>query len=69
MKEMEALKEKENNSQSGLFSCQSIDKRCAKCKTYKPVLEYYKNKSKKDGYNSYCKQCIREFNLTRKKKD
>lgn len=35
-------------------------KRCSKCKQEKPVSEFFKNKSRKDGYRARCKLCHRE---------
>jgi hypothetical protein len=32
-------------------------KRCADCKTYKPVAEFPRNKNSKDGFHCYCKAC------------
>lgn len=32
-------------------------KRCYKCKTIKPIADFYKNKSAKDGHQSHCKPC------------
>lgn len=32
-------------------------KRCTKCKKNRPVSMFYKDKRKKDGYCSECKQC------------
>jgi 5-methylcytosine-specific restriction endonuclease McrA len=32
-------------------------KRCSLCKQVKPYSEFYKNKSKKDGYDTACKPC------------
>lgn len=32
-------------------------KRCSKCKDWKPVGEYYKEKAKWDGFKSACKMC------------
>jgi hypothetical protein len=32
-------------------------KRCVKCKEEKSVLEFNKNKSKKDGLHNYCRSC------------
>ena len=34
-----------------------MEKRCNKCGTVKPVSEFNKAKSKKDGYQSYCRKC------------
>ena len=30
---------------------------CSKCKEDKPLFDFYKDKSKKDGKTSYCKPC------------
>lgn len=32
-------------------------KTCVKCKEEKPLIEFNKNKSTKDGYQKYCKLC------------
>lgn len=32
-------------------------KRCNKCKNQKPLYEFHKSKSTKDGYRNICKQC------------
>jgi hypothetical protein len=32
-------------------------KNCSKCKQGKPLTDFYKNKSYKDGYGNQCKQC------------
>jgi hypothetical protein len=37
---------------------QTGKKTCSKCKTEKPVDEFSKNKSSKDGYSSACNRCI-----------
>jgi len=34
-------------------------KRCYKCKVEKPFSEFFKDKQKKDGLNSSCKECIK----------
>ena len=36
---------------------------CNKCKTKKYKKEFYKNKLKKDGFNSLCKDCSFILNL------
>ncbi len=35
---------------------------CTKCKEFKPKEEFYKDKSKWDGLNLNCKECIKEHN-------
>lgn len=37
------------------------EKRCPKCKRTLPIECFSKNKSTKDGYQSYCKQCCKEY--------
>lgn len=34
---------------------------CKKCKIEKELLEFYKQKSNKDGLNSLCKNCWNEY--------
>ncbi len=36
-------------------------KTCSKCKTEKPLVEFTKNKAKKDGHNGYCKKCQAKY--------
>ena len=38
-------------------------KTCTKCKIEKEFSEFYKDKTKKDGYNSGCKSCYKQYNL------
>lgn len=38
-------------------------KPCPKCKISKAEVDFYKNKSKKDGLDTYCKACRNESNL------
>ena len=33
-------------------------KKCSKCGEVKPISEFYKSSSSKDGYQSYCKYCM-----------
>lgn len=37
-------------------------KYCHRCKTYKPVEEFSKNRSKKDGLQVSCKECFKTIN-------
>jgi hypothetical protein len=47
-----------NNSISNIQT-----KWCSKCKAFKSLEEsFYKNKSSKDGYQAYCKECKRNAN-------
>ncbi len=39
------------------MSEQSISKRCPKCKQFKPISEFHKDKRGKDGLQGYCKTC------------
>jgi hypothetical protein len=34
-----------------------MTKKCGKCKRSKPLDEFYKNRSKRDGRDDYCKKC------------
>jgi len=36
-------------------------KRCSKCKVWKPLSEFSKNKSRKDGLKYWCKQCQSKY--------
>lgn len=40
------------------------EKHCARCKTTKPVNEFYKNVQRKDGLSTYCRPCHRDTNVT-----
>lgn len=35
-------------------------KRCKRCGEIRALSEFYKDRSRKDGFDPYCKQCIRE---------
>lgn len=42
-----------------------MPKQCSKCGKVKPLSEFgTANATKKDGYNSWCKQCVRESSKT-----
>lgn len=40
-------------------------KQCGKCKQLKPLSEFYKNKSTKDGLARWCKRCKKEYRQKR----
>ncbi len=42
-------------------------KQCSRCKKTKSLYQFHKNKSKKDGYNHYCKECVKEYKKKNKK--
>lgn len=44
-------------------------KTCYKCKKLKPFSEFGKNPSKKDGYNSQCKSCMKIYKAVYYKKN
>lgn len=43
-------------------------KTCSKCNTEKPLIEFHKNKARKDGVATYCKKCTSEYCQTPQKK-
>ncbi len=44
-----------------------ILKQCIKCRTKKPVSEFNKDKSRKDGLQNYCRDCGRRYRQEHKK--
>ena len=40
-------------------------KQCTRCKQTKPKTEFYRQSKAKEGYNSWCKQCCREYERIR----
>lgn len=40
---------------------------CTKCGKRKPLREFYKDRSKKDGIRNYCKSCANEMNRKNRK--
>lgn len=44
-----------------------LEKYCPKCKTTKPVSEFYKNHTRKDGLAGWCKKCHIAATSTHKK--
>lgn len=43
-------------------------KQCAKCKQQKEIINFSKNKLRKDGLHSQCKACFKEYRLQNKDK-
>ena len=43
-----------------------MNKVCTKCKVSKPLAEYHKTKSSKDGLQYRCKSCVAEYNRSDK---
>jgi hypothetical protein len=41
-------------------------KTCSKCKNPNPIVDFYKRKSSKDGYDYWCKVCNREYTPRKK---
>lgn len=50
-----------------------ISKQCSRCKQPKPLSEFYKDKTTKDGYYYYCKKChnqsVRRYACTQRGKE
>lgn len=49
------------------MSDQEIIKKCSKCKTEQPILNFMKDKSTKDGLSPSCKSCYKEYYNKNKK--
>jgi len=43
-------------------------KQCSKCLQFKPLSEFYRDASKKDGFRFLCKLCLREKDHERQKR-
>ena len=39
----------------------NITKRCSKCKDFKPLSEFYRNRTRKDSHKAYCKTCSKKY--------
>lgn len=46
-----------------------MKKFCIKCKIEKDIFYFYKDKSKKDGYSKYCKECQNKYSKRWKKEN
>ena len=44
-------------------------KKCSRCSQYLSYSEFYRNKSKSDGFESYCKKCAKHRNLLKRIKN
>lgn len=51
------------------MSIYSLTKTCSKCGQDKPLSEFSINKSNKDGHQSKCKDCVKEYNSRYKKEN
>lgn len=38
-----------------------IEKTCKRCNQTKPIEEFYTKRANKDGHDSYCKECCRQY--------
>lgn len=43
----------------------SEKKRCTSCKFTKPLTDFHKDSSRKDGLSIYCKCCVRQNEMAR----
>ena len=43
------------------MAAEIITKQCPNCKEIKSLLEFYKNRSRRDGYNWWCKMCEKSY--------
>lgn len=44
-----------------------MEKRCSKCKEIKPLNDFHKDNRSKDGHQSKCKDCKKQYHLQNKK--
>ena len=56
-----------NNETEMMDNVEVKTKRCSKCGQIKPISEFYKKKSSKDGLYSICKECRNKKNKDKKK--
>lgn len=58
---------KDNDLLWGGVADQLEEKECPKCKKVKPLSDFYKDNSRKDGHSVICKDDMREYERNRKK--
>lgn len=46
-----------------------IEKQCSRCKKFKSVNDYYKDKDVEDGLYNYCKDCFKKQTKEKYQKD
>lgn len=51
-----------NNNENEINSRETT-KKCSKCGETKPLSEFSPHKNKKDGIDSRCRKCVREYNI------
>jgi hypothetical protein len=57
---------KDKFEDTGVVSATEVEKKqCGKCKELKPLSDFYKNKSTKDGLARWCKECKRQYSKKR----
>ena len=44
-------------------------KTCTKCLVEKPLSEFHRDRSRKDGYRSHCRGCVAEYRLVNRARD
>lgn len=49
-----------SNNETSTSATSGTAKTCTKCFKQKPLTDFDKNKSKKDGHDSRCKKCVSE---------
>lgn len=42
-----------------------VDKQCTKCRTTKPLTDFYKNRTQPDGHEGWCKDCKKVWRKAR----
>lgn len=57
---------RESNAKHRCASIINGEKKCYKCKTFKPLDDFSKNKSTFDGYQKVCKDCFSSYDSVKK---